>query len=145
MAKYSRMVIMSLSDEEIGEILEKEGESLPDYTVYMMVEELKRRKEHPEEDSAFFESEDAEDFREEKDLEEADFDEEELAEEDFEEEEDEESFDLGDGEKIEKEIKAIEEEQAERKKTLILASGATAVAALAIVGFLVYLALSGQL
>ena len=146
MAKYTRMIVMSMSNEEIAEVLEKEGESLPDYTVYMMVEELKRRKEAsleecPEEELKAMEEQTAQDEELEEELEEEyrhplDF--EELLDPDP-------DRDLDDEELAEKKRRALEEEQASRKKTLILALAATGVTALAIVGFVIYVALSGQL
>jgi hypothetical protein len=150
MAKYTRMIVMSMSNEEIAEVLEKEGESLPDYTVYMMVEELKRRKEAsleecPEEELEAMEEQTAQDEAQDEALEE------ELEEEyrhplDFEELFDPDpDRDLSDEELAEKKRRALEEEQASRKKTLILALAATGVTALAIVGFVIYVAVSGQL
>ncbi len=46
MAGYSRMDIMSLSEEEIRRILKEKYDTLPDYTVCLMVEELKKREEY---------------------------------------------------------------------------------------------------
>ena len=152
MAKYTRMIVMSMSNEEIAEVLEKEGESLPDYTVYMMVEELKRRKEHPEEQDAELEQDEEEAFEEsyEGSLEEEDSVEMEEGEElDLEELQagitDEAYEDLSDEERAEKARLAIEMEQESRKKTLIMALVATGVTALAIVGFVIYVVLSGQI
>ena len=150
MAKYTRMIVMSMSNEEIAEVLEKEGESLPDYTVYMMVEELKRRKEHSEEQDAELAQDEEEAFEEsyEGSLEEEDSAEMEEGEElDLEElqagiTDDE---DLSDEERAEKARLAIEMEQESRKKTLIMALVATGVTALAIVGFVIYVVLSGQI
>lgn len=153
MAKYSRMVIMSMSDEEIAEVLKSEGESLPDHTVYMMVEELKRRKEQPQEEACDADAEedlqqpleaeedlleDLSDYEVVEDLEEL----ENLTEEDLDESLTEEERDRR---KKERAIKELEQEQQERKRTLILASVATAVTALAIVGFMIYLFATGQL
>ena len=153
MAKYSRMVIMSMSDEEIAEVLKSEGASLPDHTVYMMVEELKRRKEQPQEEAYDADAEedlqqpleaeedlleDLSDYEVVEDLEEL----ENLTEEDLDESLTEEERDRR---KKERAIKELEQEQQERKRTLILASVATAVTALAIVGFMIYLFATGQL
>lgn len=145
MAKYTRMIVMSMSDEEITEVLKKEGDSLPDYTVYMMIEELKHRKEAAEklsEEQAegpleSFSEQDTEDLEEEG-LAEENFDFEELSEEGGEEI-------LDDEARAEKEQMALEAEKASRKKTLLLALSATGATALAIVLFVIYLAVSGQL
>ncbi|MBQ8399029.1 MAG: hypothetical protein IJX08_03575 [Clostridia bacterium] len=154
MAGYSRMIIMSMSEEEIREVLSKQSDTLPDHTVSMMIEELKKRAEMAEEEEQTAdETSDAlaKEQLPEEDLskEDAEWDDEEEnadAEEQEEEALDEElSDEEREAKRLEKQIKALEMEQKDRKKTLILACVGTAVAALAIVGFMVYLAVSGQL
>lgn len=151
MAGYSRMVIMSMSEEEIREVLSKEIDTLPDHTVSMMIEELKKRAEMTEEEEAQIADESIEEQLPEEDLSDEDtqWDDEEEDEDADDQEDDALDEDLSDEEReakrLEKQIASLEQEQKERKKTLILACVGTAVAALAIVGFMVYLAVSGQL
>ena len=57
MAGYSRMVIMSMSEEEIKRVLTEERETLSDHTAVLMVEELKRRAELGEEQTELTEEE----------------------------------------------------------------------------------------
>ncbi|MBQ7846973.1 MAG: hypothetical protein IJ344_01680 [Clostridia bacterium] len=152
MAGYSRMIIMSMSEEEIREVLSKQSDTLPDHTVSMMIEELKKRAEMAEEEEQTAdETSDAlaKEQLPEEDLskEDAEWDDEEEDSEEQEEEalDEELSDEEREAKRLEKQIKALEMEQKDRKKTLILACVGTAVAALAIVGFMVYLAVSGQL
>ncbi len=161
MAGYSRMTIMSMSEEEIKRVLTEERDILSDYTAFMMVEELKRREEQGDEPLPTIEELEA--------LEEVDEDTEEL--EDGEDPENEEDYefveDIEDIENVEelapedldeslsdeqraeikrqRQIEELEKIKEDRKKTLILACVGTVVTALAIAGFMVYLSLSGQL
>ncbi len=45
MPGYSKMDLMRMSDDDLQKILKEEGESLPGYTISMIVEELKARME----------------------------------------------------------------------------------------------------
>ena len=162
MAGYGRMTIMSMSEEEIKRVLTEERDTLSDYTAFMMVEELKRREEQGEQALPTAEEleegdEDAEELEDGEDPEENPENEE-----DYEfveniediadvEELDPEDLDesLSDEQRAEikrqRQIEELEKIKEDRKKTLILACVGTVVAALAIVGFMIYLSVSGQL
>lgn len=164
MPGYSRMDLMKMSDEDLRKVLKDEGDNLPGYTVSMIVEELKNRMEMEEqgkggpaeglsEDGLF--EEDFENSENEESLSDADTEGSKSAEEneedgenkedekDEENEEDEEN--LTEEEKLQKEMKRLEEQQKDRKKTLIIASIAAGIAALAVIGLILYLYFDGQL
>lgn len=154
MASYSRMVIMSMSEEDIKRVLTEERDSISDYAAFMMVEELKRRKELAEsgEELSITEESDLQDEQDEEGELPEDYefveniedieDVEELEQEDLDESlSDEQRAEI----KRQRQIEELEKIREERKKTLILACVGTVVTALAIVGFMVYLSLSGQL
>lgn len=155
MASYSRMVIMSMSEEDIKRVLTEERDSISDYAAFMMVEELKRRKELAESGEELSITEEESDLQDEQDEEgelpeDYEFveniedieDVEELEQEDLDESlSDEQRAEI----KRQRQIEELEKIREERKKTLILACVGTVVTALAIVGFMVYLSLSGQL
>ena len=149
MAGYGRMEIMRMSDEEILEKLKSEGEDLPDYVAVMMLDELKRRKE---EGSA--EEEDAEnagglenleeleeDYADAEDFEDGEEDEE--AEEDLD-EDGEDAEELTPEEELQRRIDEAQKEMKERKRTLIIASAVAVGAAILMIGFVLYLKLSGN-
>lgn len=155
MASYSRMVIMSMSEEDIKRVLTEERDSISDYAAFMMVEELKRRKELAESGEELSITEEETDLQDEQD-EEGELPEdyefveniedieelEELEEEDLDESlSDEQRAEI----KRQRQIEELEKIREDRKKTLIFACVGTVVTALAIVGFMVYLSLSGQL
>ncbi|MBQ8214991.1 MAG: hypothetical protein IJX08_02720 [Clostridia bacterium] len=155
MASYSRMVIMSMSEEDIKRVLTEERDSISDYAAFMMVEELKRRKELAESGEELSITEGESDLQDEQDEEgelpeDYEFveniedieDVEELEQEDLDESlSDEQRAEI----KRQRQIEELEKIKEDRKKTLILACVGTVVTALAIVGFMVYLAVSGQL
>ncbi len=141
MAGYSKMDIMSMSEEEIKKALEEEGGDLPEHTIYFMVEELKRREQF--EEAVLTVEEDS-------DLEESDGD----VEEGLEEESDDEGVESEEPELTEEELEAkkkeedrilIEEYQKSRKKTLRFALIGAGVAAVVVTVFILYLYGSGAL
>ncbi len=155
MASYSRMVIMSMSEEDIKRVLTEERDSISDYAAFMMVEELKRRKELAESGEELSITEEESDLQDEQD-EEGELPEDYEFVENIEDIEDVEALEqedldesLSDEQRAEikrqRQIEELEKIREERKKTLILACVGTVVTALAIVGFMVYLSLSGQL
>ena len=148
MAGYSKMDIMSMSEEEIKKALEEEGRDLPEHTIYFMVEELKRREqfeeavltvddEYPEDEESSEESEEAEKTSEDEVAEEPQAEETgeepELTEEELE------------AQKKEEDRMLIEEYQKSRKKTLRFALIGAGVAAIAVTAFILYLYGSGAL
>lgn len=148
MAGYSRMDIMSMSEEELCRVLKEEGDVLPDHTLCFMVEELKRRKENPQceeteedlsETKAFLESWEAENPEEFSDD----------AEDAYAEENDPENVDGEDADAEEDQEKNSEESlialQRERRHTLIVALTGAGIAAAGIIGFFLYLYFTGQL
>ncbi|MBQ9129321.1 MAG: hypothetical protein IJX59_01005 [Clostridia bacterium] len=155
MASYSRMVIMSMSEEDIKRVLTEERDSISDYAAFMMVEELKRRKELAESGEELSITEEESDLQDEQDEEgelpeDYEFveniedieDVEELEQEDLDESlSDEQRAEI----KRQRQIEELEKIKEDRKKTLILACVGTVVTALAIVGFMIYLSVSGQL
>lgn len=141
MEEYSRMDLMRMTDEDLRNLLKEEGEKLPTFTVLMIVEELKRREETPQ--SAY------EEFG--GDMNEADDgikDNADDAEEDETEQEPEEAAndaDLSPEERLQKDIETVEKLKKERTKMLVIASVAAVLAAILIIGFMLYLYFSGQL
>ena len=133
MSDYGRMEIMRMSDEEIKEILKKEGELLPDDTLVLMVEELKRRAETPDMPAEEMPEDLEEELSEEP---------EETIEEEAEEEQE---SDLSDEEKLTRLEQEIDRSNRENRKILIAACVAAAVITAAAVAVLIILQAIGKL